>query len=239
MEPVLKWLENAYPNTQIFVRADSVFSTLELYYLCDAYDASFLIRLKANATLKKYAEDALSTFTETYASDYTKHHVMYDEFPYQAGSWKAPLRVICRIERAAGELLPRATFVVTTLKAEAKVIVKTYNKRGNMENFIKEAKIDFSMETVSHCSFTANAVKCLTKALAYSIVNGMKCTATSKDRKSSRMLSIRTDLVKIACRVVVSARRTTFKLCSSSPFKDVFYQVMQSIEKLQFVSLQA
>ncbi len=169
----------------------------------------------------------------------TKHHVMFDEFPYQAGSWKAPLRVICRIERAAGELLPRATFIVTTLKAEAKVIVKTYSTRGNTENFIKEAKINFSMETVSHCSFTANAVKCLTKALAYSIVNGMKCTAFSKDRKSSRMLSIRTDLVKIACRVVVSARRTTFKLCSSSPFKDVFYQVMQSIEKLQFVSLQA
>ncbi len=31
--------------------------------------------LKANATLKKYAEDALSAFTETYASDYTKHYV--------------------------------------------------------------------------------------------------------------------------------------------------------------------
>ncbi len=60
LEPVLKWLEKAYPNTQILVRADSGFATPELYDLCDAYGVSFLIRLKANATLKKYAEDALS-----------------------------------------------------------------------------------------------------------------------------------------------------------------------------------
>ncbi len=44
MEPVLKWLEKAYPNTQTLVRADSGFATPELYDLCDAYDVSFLIR---------------------------------------------------------------------------------------------------------------------------------------------------------------------------------------------------
>ncbi len=234
LEPVFKWLEKTYPTTHILVRGDSGFATPELYNLCKTYGADFVIRLKANATLRKYAEESVSTFMDTYGTDYGNHHVMYDEFPYKANSWESPLRVICRVERSAGELLPRATFIVTTLKAAPKLVVKAYNKRGNMENFIKEAKIDFSMESASHSSFTANAAKCLIKALAYNIVNIMKRTVLPKDRQSCRMLSIRNDLIKIACRAVKSARKTLFKLCSSSPYKDMFNKVMQNIESLKF-----
>lgn len=67
-----------------------------------------------------------------------------------------PERVVSRIERAPNELLPQATFIVTTLIADPKTIVKAYNKRGNMENFIKESKIDFFMSSVSHTSFVIN-----------------------------------------------------------------------------------
>lgn len=231
--PVLKWLDRAYPKAHILVRADSGFATPQLYDLCNEYGADFVIRLKSNATLKKHSDETLCSFMETYGHDYTKCHVKYEAFHYQAKSWQHPQRVICRVERSAGELLPRATFIITTLKAEPKMIVKTYNKRGNMENFIKEAKIDFSMDSASHSSFMANAVKSLIKALAYSIVNTMKRTVLPKDRKFSRMLSIRADLIKIACKAVTSARRTVFKLCSSSPFSDMFYQTMQNIENLR------
>ena len=234
LEPVLKWLKEKYPNAYLLVRADSGFATPELYNLCEEYDVEFLIRLKANATLKKHSEEAVNAFMDAYGADYTKQHVMYDEFLYQAKSWKAPLRVICRVERAAGELFPRATFIVTTLVAEPKLVVKAYNKRGNMENFIKETKLDFSMESASHSSFMANAVKCLIKALAYNVANIMKRVVLPKDRQSCRMLSIRTDLIKIACRAVTSARRTVFKLCSSSPFKELFRQAMRRIDLLQF-----
>jgi hypothetical protein len=234
LEPVLKWLKEKYPNTYLLVRADSGFATPELYNLCEEYDVEFLVRLKANATLKKYSEETVSAFMDVYGADYTKQHVMYNEFFYRAKSWIMPLRVICRVERAAGELLPRATFIVTTLAAEPKLVVKAYNKRGNMENFIKETKLDFSMRSTSHSSFMANAVKGLIKTLAYNIINIMKRVALPRDRQSCRMLSIRTDLIKIACRAVTSARRTVFKLCSSSPFKELFSQAMRRIELLQF-----
>lgn len=234
LEPVLQWLKGHYPNTHLLVRADSGFATPELYNLCDDYDMEILIRLKANAALKKHADQVIHDFMESYGNDYAKHHVMYDEFSYQAKSWQKPLRVVCRVERAAGELLPRATFIVTTLAAEPKLIVKAYNKRGNMENFIKEAKIDFSMESTSHSSFIANAVKTLIKALAYSIVNVMKRTVLPKEMNRNRMLSLRAGLIKIACRIVTSARRTVFKLCSHSPYQDLFCQIMKRIDKLRF-----
>lgn len=233
LKPVLKWLNRTYPKAHILVRADSGFATPQLYDLCEECGVDFVIRLKSNATLKKYSDETLCSFMDTYGCDYTKHHIMYEEFHYQAKSWQMPQRVICRVERAAGELLPRATFITTTLKAEPKVIVKTYNKRGNMENFIKEAKIDFSMDSAGHSSFMANALKSLIKALAYSIVNIMKRKVLPKDRQSSRMLSIRADLIKIACKAATSARRTVFKLCSSSPFRDMFCQIMHNIENLR------
>jgi hypothetical protein len=62
----------------------------------------------------------------------------------------------------------------------------------------------------------------------------MKRTILPKDQQSCRMLSVRTDLIKLACRAATSARRTVFKLCSSSPFKELFSQAMRRIKLLQF-----
>lgn len=234
LEPVLEWLKEKYPDAKILLRADSGFATPEIYDLCDEHDIEFVIRLKANATLRKLSNDAVDQFTKKFGSDYSKTCIAYDEFTYQAKSWKKPQRVVVRVERAAGELLARATFIVTTLKAAPKTIVKAYNKRGNMENFIKEAKIDFSMDTVSHSSFTANAVKTMVKAIAYSVVNIMKRAVLPHDRITSRLLSIRNDLIKIASRAVTSARKTVFRLCGSSPYKDLFDKVMRRIGLIHF-----
>jgi len=234
LEPVLKWLEAKYPKTQLLVRADSGFATPDLYNLCEEYGVSFVIRLKSNSVLKKLSKDLADEFWKTLGDDYSKHHVMYDEFYYQASSWQKPLRVICRLERASGELLPRITFIVTTLKAFPDTVVKAYNKRGNMENFIKEAKIDFSMESASHTSFIANAVKTMIKALAYSLINIMKRLLLNKEHKKCRMLSLRSLFIKVACRVVTSARKTTFKLCSSYPLQKYFHRIMSRIEALSF-----
>lgn len=72
-----------------------------------------------------------------------------------------------------------------------------------MENFIKEAKLDFFMDTSSHSSFTANANKCFfIKALAYNIINIMKRAVFPVDMHKSRLSSIRTSIIKIACRCI-------------------------------------
>lgn len=38
-------------------------------------------------------------------------------------------------------------------------IIKFYSNRGKMENFIKEAKFDFGMGTLSHTSYITKANK--------------------------------------------------------------------------------
>lgn len=232
MESIFFWLGKKYPKAKILLRADSGFATPELYNLCEEYGVEFLIRLKSNNILRKYASYILNIFEEECSSNYTKKHELYDDFYYQASSWKKPLRVICKVERAIGELLPRVTFITTSLKTEKKITTKGYNKRGNMENFIKESKIDFFMENTSHSSFLANAAKTLIKSLAYNIINIMKRTILPKDNEKQRLLSIRTNFIKIACRVVKTARRTIFKFCSSYPFQNQFKRIMKAIDSL-------
>ena len=234
LEPIFKWLKQKYLGTTILLRGDSGFASSEIYDLCYDYDIDILIKLKANAILKKLSNPALNCFMREFESDYSKYHVIYDEFDYKANSYSRPIRVICKIEREAGELLPRVTFIATTLKSEPKDIVRAYNKRGNMENFIKEAKLDFFMDTASHTTFIANAIKTLIKALAYSIVNIMKRFILPKDMQKSRLLSIRNNLIKIACRCVKSGRKTIFKLCKNSPYQNIFGIIVQNIESVAF-----
>lgn len=234
LEPVLKWFEENYPHTQLILRGDSGFGTPELYNLCDAYGVEMLIRQKSYATLKKHASSLMDEFMETYKDDFSKKHVMYGEFMYQASSWNFPMRIITRIERATEELVPRATFVMTTLAAAPDTIIRAYNKRGTMENFIKEGKIDFAMDKVSHSSFMANAIKSIIKALAYNIVNIMKRLIFVEEYNKSRLLSIRSLFIKVACRIVTTARRTTFKLCNSYPLKKQFDQALKRINQLSF-----
>ena len=149
---------------------------------------------------------------------------MYDEFDYKADSWSNPLRIICKVERDSGQLLPRVNFIATTFNSEPKNVVRAYNKRGNMENFIKEAKLDFFMDTSS------NAAKMLIKALAYNIISIMKITVFPVDMHKSRLSSIRTSIIKIACRCVKTGRKIRFKLCSSSTYHNQFNTIIKNRE---------
>ena len=55
-----------------------------------------------------------------------------------------------KIERSSGELAPRKSYIITSLELNCADILKVYNKRGNMENFIKETKLDFGLDSLSH-----------------------------------------------------------------------------------------
>ena len=230
LEPVFKWLTEKYPSATIVLRGDSGFASSEIYDLCHEYNIEILIKLKSNAILKKLSDYVVSEFMNEFGLDYSKHHVMYDEFDYKADSWSNPLRVICKVERDSDQLLPRVNFIATTFNSEPKNIVRAYNKRGNMENFIKEAKLDFFMDTSSHSSFTANAAKMLIKALAYNIINIMKRAVFPVDMHKSRLSSIRTSIIKIACRCIKTGRKIHFKLCSSSPYQNQFNTIIKNIE---------
>ncbi len=97
----------------------------------------YIIRLKANNQVYKHSQYVEKYFYEAFGQDHMKAHALYEDFLYKASSWDKQRRIICKVERKAGELHPRHTFIVTNLKSFSSQVIKAYQKRGNMENFIK------------------------------------------------------------------------------------------------------
>ena len=54
----------------------------------------------------------------------------------------------------------------------------------------------------------------------------------SANMRKQRIDTVRLKLLKIAAKVVHSARYITFKLCSSCPYKNEFYETFSNIGKL-------
>ena len=50
--------------------------------------------------------------------------------------------------------------------------------------------------------------------------------------RKQQINTIRVKLIKIAAKVIHSARYKIFKLCSSCPYKNEFYETLQNIENL-------
>lgn len=88
-----------------------------------------------------------------------------------------------------------------------------------MENFIKESKSGFDFSAVSSHNRIVNANRVQVHALAYNIFNWFRRLVLSAKMRKQRIDTVRLKLLKIAVKVVRSARYITFKLCSSCPLR--------------------
>ncbi len=100
--------------------------------------------------------------------------VLYHDFSYRAASWARPRRVIAKVEWYQGELFPRVGFIVTTMSAKARNVVRFYNKRGNCEQWIKEGKRTLTWTRLSCTRFSSNQVRLALFVLAYNLGNFLR-----------------------------------------------------------------
>ena len=231
--PVLEEYLTRYPDVPLLLRGDSGFATPDLYSTCETNGTSYAIRLKENGILRKNADYLLEQLNEITSHNMVDYAVVYGEFYYQANSWDYPRRVVCKIEKPANQMIPMYTFVVTNMDSSPEKIIKFYCKRGLMENFIKEAKSGFDFAAVSSRSKVVNANRLQIHALAYNIFNWFRRIVLSIKLRKQRIDTIRLKLLKVAARAIHSARYMTFKLCSSCPYKDEFYETLHNIRQLK------
>ena len=99
-----------------------------------------------------------------------------------------------------------------------------------MENFIKESKSGFDFASVSSHTRIVNANRL--QVHAYNIFNWFRRLALSANMRKQRIDTVRLKLLMIAAKVVHSARYITFKLFSSCPYKNEFYETLSNIGKL-------
>ena len=233
LQPVLDEYLNDFPAIRLLLRGDSGFATPELYKQCEENGTSYVIRLKENKTLRSKAEDLVDKLDEITQKNKVDYAVVYGEFMYQAGSWPYERRVVCKVEKPENQMIYMYTFIVTNMDSSPEYLIKFYCKRGLMENFIKESKSGFDFASVSSHTRSVNAGRLQVHALAYNIFNWFRRLVLSAKMRKQRIDTVRLKLLKIAAKVIHSARYITFKLCSSCPYQNEFYETLSNISKLQ------
>ena len=232
LQPILdEYLEN-YPSIKLLLRGDSGFATPGLYKQCEENGTSYVIRLKENGILRDKASCLVDELNEITKDNKVDYAVVYGEFMYQASSWPYERRVVCKVEKPENQMTYMYTFIVTNMDSSPEYLIKFYCKRGLMENFIKESKSGFDFDSVSSHTRIVNANRLQVHALAYNIFNWFRRLALSANMRKQRIDTVRLKLLKIATKVIHSARYITFKLCSSCPYKNEFYETLSNISKL-------
>ena len=232
LEPLLEHYNQTIPTTDILVRGDSGFATPDVYDLCDLYENQYVIRLKANRNLYRLAEEFVF---------YDNHHpwdekeVYYHSVSYQAASWFKPRRVCIRSTREVGELLFKHSFIVTNFSENisAKRVFETYNKRGTMENYIKEAKNSFFFDKTDSPEFLENEARMMISLLAYNLVNFLRTLCFEPKSKGLQVNTIRLRLFKVAGKLVNTARQTHLKPSSYHVYQREFYAVFRKIQRIR------
>lgn len=222
-----------FPETSILVRGDSGFATPALYEQCEQESIYYLIRLKSNSVLAALAEEY---HPASEIKDVTQADYYLEDVVYQAKSWTKERRVIIQSVRPAGELLFTHTFFVTNLgnAFSPAAIVKSYQKRGTMENFIKEAKEGFGLAQMKSHDFVVNEARLMISVLAYNLSNWLRTLTFPPSAKGIQIQTIRTRLIKVASKRVQSSRYLHFKLSSSFVYATFFLDVLTRVQQLTF-----
>ncbi|WP_020008461.1 transposase, partial [Salinicoccus albus] len=91
----------------------------------------------------------------------------------------------------------------------------------------------FRMDKMDSHTFRINAAKMMVSLLAYNLTNWLRILCFPDGQKSMQIETIRIRIIKVASKLVKSARSLQFKLASSFVYKDFFNQVLQRIQTLK------
>ncbi len=223
-----KRFRETWPNVKIMFRGDSGFARRHLLCWCENNDVDYLVGMPANSRLqnnaKHFAEQAKINFSAT-----KEKQKLFGEFYYEAGTWKNKRRIIVKAEHNA--MGSNTRFVVTNLADSPDMLYsKKYCLRGDMENKIKQLKLDLHSDRNSCKGFYANYFRVLLSSLAYILLTELKTSHLKLTRLAKAYCgTLRLKLIKIGAVIIKNSRRITFFISSTHPHKDDFITAAQSL----------
>jgi Transposase DDE domain group 1 len=225
---LVRRLREAWPGVKITIRADSGFCRWRLMRWCDSHGVGYVLGLARNPALERQATDATALAERRFRRTGQPQRV-FDSFAYAAATWDRPRRVIVKAEHTAQGPNPR--FLVVNVPGDPRELYEeVYCQRGEMENRIKEQQLDLFAGRTSCHRFLANQFRLLLSSAAYVLVQALRRTALAgTELARAQVGTIRLKLLKVAARVVVSARRVVFHLASSYPLQERFRAVLKRI----------
>lgn len=160
---------------------------------------------------------------------------LYTTFTYQAESWSAPRRIICKAE--VSDEGDNIRFVVTNLETSRNgwIYETLYCGRGQMENYIKNHKLFLHSDRTSCHKFEANQFRLFLHSAAYVLLHtlrskGLRGTAWGK----AQFDQVQIRLLKVGARARELKTKVTFHFPSSFPLKELYATVVANLAQSIF-----
>ena len=113
-------------------------------------------------------------------------------------------------------------FFVTNTDFPSEKVVISYEKRGNAENYIKEAKYDMAVGHLLLKSFWANEAVFQMMMLSYNLFLLFKFDFLSLSEYRQQIKTFRLKYVFLAAKIIKTARYVVMKLSDNYPYREVY-----------------
>lgn len=218
----VRMLRVRFPKVHITLRGDSAYGVAKVLSFCKTMQISYVLGIAGNKRLRT-ATAALERGVEARATELGGDVRTFTSFTYGAKSWVSDSRIVCKAETVFG--MTNMRYVVTNKKGTPRAIYEYYCQRGDIENRIKELKLDLASGRTSCSRFWPNQFRLLLHTAAYVLMSVIQEAAAGTELQSAQAGTIRLKLLKIGARVVATCRRIRVHLPTHSPMQGVWNHV--------------
>ncbi len=228
LKRLIKKLKKAYPEALILFRADAGFAIPALYrYLEGQPELRYVIGFITNSRVLVKTAPLLLKAQRQYQETGEKQR-LFTSFSYQAESWTKPRRIIAKVEYT--HLGANQRFVITNLSRNPQFVYDDiYVLRGDVENRIKELKLDIKADRLSCHRFLANQFRLLLHTTAYCLFWLLRHHLQGTELATAQVNTLRLKLLKIGARIRETSRRIWVHLASGYPYRDLLALVLQNL----------
>jgi hypothetical protein len=211
---------------EVTFRMDSGYFDEDILETIEALGCRYVIKGKAYPTLVAQAIDPDLTFGADEENQETT------ELVTSLNTWKKDRRFV--ISRVLKEEQDRTqlsflegeeyaySFFVTNTDLSPEEVVDFYQKRGNSENYIKEAKYDMAVGRLLLKSFWSNEAIFQLMMLAYNLFLLFKIDFLRTTEYRQQIKTFRLKYIFLAGKIIKTARSVVMKLSERYPYREIY-----------------
>ncbi|NIM06908.1 MAG: IS1380 family transposase, partial [Armatimonadetes bacterium] len=150
----VRLVRERFPDVRIVLRGDCGFGYGKLMNWCDAHGVDYVFALQVTKPVQEMALPVQMdvAIKHSRAGEGCRE---YGDVPYRGKTWDTERRIVIKAEAKGGVIDTR--YVVTSdTELSAEEVYIWYTQRGDLENRIKEMKLDLSSGRTSCHRFLAN-----------------------------------------------------------------------------------
>ena len=225
---VITCLRKFWPDTEIIVRGDGMFSSSEFMEWANGQKRlHYVLGFTGNSRLTERTAVWVARAEEQYRRTGQDVKVYY-RFMYRATRWERAQWMVVKIEY--GSLGKNVRYVVTDMydKKPQDVYENCYCKRGNCELYIKEMKDGLRADRMSCGSFSANQFRLFLHAAAYVLLLEAKqrLFAKSEQLATATIITLRKRIILQPARITELKTKIKIEFQRDNPMRDEILQAL-------------